>query len=414
MSRSKSDILIVGGGAAGLSAALAAFEAGGKSVTLVDDNPRLGGQIWRAELGKTMSPEALKLIDAVTSGRIKIVNQAQIFAAVNENCLIAETPAGSAEFVFDRLIIATGARERFLPFPGWTLPGVFGAGGLQAMVKGGLNVAGKRVVIAGTGALLLAVAEYLRSKGAIVTAIAEQTPAAKIYRFGFGLWRSPSKIGQAAVLRAKLMGIPYLTDCWVTSAAGTERVNAIDLVHKAKARTFECDYLACGFHLVPNIELATILGCKISAGSVAVDEFQRTSCENIYAAGEPTGIAGVEGSLIEGRVAGLAAAGENERARAFFARRDRSKRFGTALGRTFELRDELRTLATDETIVCRCEDVEVGRLAEFGSFRDAKLQTRCGMGPCQGRVCGPATEFLFGWKPGSIRPPIFPVKMENL
>lgn len=411
MNRHAADILIIGGGAAGLSAALAASAKSGMSVTIVDDNPRLGGQIWRAELGRTKSPDAAKLIKAVEAKHINIVNNAQIFAASGKNSLYADTPDGTVEFEYDKLIIATGARERFLPFSGWTLPNVFGAGGLQALVKGGLKVENKRIVVAGTGALLLAVAEYLGSKSAKIVAIAEQTSPAKLSKFAFGLWRSPSKLSQAIVLRAKLLGVPYLTDCWVTSA---ENLKTVTLTRKGKTWSVECDMLACGFHLVPNIELASILNCTIKDGFVAVDEFQRTSCENVFCAGEPTGIGGVEASLIEGKIAGFAATGEIEKAHEFFAEREKTKDFGDALNRTFALRDELKTLADDATIVCRCEDVEYGRLTEFRSFREAKLQTRCGMGSCQGRICGAATEFLFDWKVESVRPPIFPVKMENL
>ena len=163
------------------------------------------------------------------------------------------------ELEFEKLIIATGARERFLPFPGWTLPNVFGAGGLQAFVKGGLRVEGKRIVIAGTGPLLLAVAEYLKSKGATIVAIAEQAPSANITRFARGLWGIPSKLVQAAALRAKLIGIPYLTDCWLTSAAGEDKLESVTLTRRRKEWTLDCDYLACGFHLVPNIELASLL-----------------------------------------------------------------------------------------------------------------------------------------------------------
>ncbi len=101
-------------------------------------------------------------------------------------------------------------------------------------------------------------------------------------------------------------------------------------------------------------------------------------------------------------------------ARESFSKRERTRRFADALNRTFALRDELKTLADDSTIVCRCEDVQYGKLKDFDNWRTAKLQTRCGMGPCQGRVCGAAVEFLFGWKPDSVRPPIFPVKLENL
>ena len=157
-----------------------------------------------------------------------------------------------------------------------------------------------------------------------------------------------------------------------------------------------------------------MLGCTIDGGFVAVDDFQRTSCEDIFCAGEPTGIGGVEASLVEGKIAGFAATDEIERAREHFAAREKTRKLGKALNRTFALRDELKTLARDDTIVCRCEDVEYKRLKDFVDFRDAKLQTRFGMGPCQGRICGAATEFLFGWEPSSVRPPIFPVKIENL
>ncbi len=193
------------------------------------------------------------------------------------------------------------------------MPNVFGAGGLQALVKGGLKIDGKRIVIAGTGPLLLAVAEYLKSKGATVVAIAEQASSGNITRFARSLWAVPSKLAQAAALRAKLIGIPYLTDCWVTSAAGEDKLENVTLTRHGKQRVHECDYLACGFHLVPNTELASLLGCEIKSGFVMVDEFQQTSRKNVYCAGEPTGIGGVEASLIEGKIAGFAATGDHAR-----------------------------------------------------------------------------------------------------
>ena len=414
MSRMTSDILIIGGGPAGIAAAAAASETANKRITVVDDNPGLGGQIWKANLGKVRSPEARKLIDSISGGMFKIVNSAQVFGSLNNKTLLAETRGGSLEMEFDKLIIATGARELFLPFPSWTLPNVCGAGGLQALVKGGLKIENRRVVVAGTGALLLAVAEFLKARGANVILIAEQASAAKINRFALGLWRSPTKVVQAVNLRRKLIDIPYLTDCWVTSAVGGDKLEAIELTRRGKKWTVDCDYLANGFHLVPNTELAAVLGCKIVNGVVSVDEYQQTSVENIYCAGEPTGIGGVEVSLIEGKIAGYAASGELKSAGKYFAQRNKSHRFGDLLNKSFALRKELKLLPNAETAVCRCEDVEYGRLTEFSNFRDAKLQTRCGMGPCQGRICCPATQFLFGWKPGSVRPPIFPVKMENL
>lgn len=415
MSKVSAEIIVIGGGAAGMSAAVAASARA--NVAVVDDNPLLGGQIWRAEIGKVKSADARLLIDSLTAGHINIINNAQVFGPDSHGCLLAETPDGTIELDFEKLILSTGARERFLPFPGWTLTNVLGAGGLQAMVKGGLNIKNKRVVVAGTGPLLLAVADYLKAKGAAVLCIAEQAPAAKIRGFAFGLWRYPAKIAQGVSMRIRLRDVPFWTDSWVTNCStndGATHSITVTVSQNGKARTLDCDYLACGFHLIPNTELASVLGCRIETGPVSVNEFQQTSVANIYCAGEPTGIGGIEASLIEGKIAGLAATGQEEAARRHFAERNKTRRFANALNETFALRDELKNLPAPDTLVCRCEDVEYGRLTEFANFRDAKLQTRCGMGPCQGRICGAATEFMFGWKPGSVRPPIFPVKMENL
>jgi NADPH-dependent 2,4-dienoyl-CoA reductase/sulfur reductase-like enzyme len=165
---------------------------------------------------------------------------------------------------------------------------------------------------------------------------------------------------------------------------------------------------------VPNLELAELLGCNLERGAVTVDEFQQTTVANVYAAGEATGIGGLELSLIEGEIAGLSVAGKRDEARKLFGVREKQRRFARILNETFALRDELRDLVTSETIVCRCEDVRFERLKAHESWRAAKLQTRCGMGPCQGRVCGPAAEFLFGWKAESVRPPVFPVRVESM
>ena len=141
---------------------------------------------------------------------------------------------------------------------------------------------GKRIVVAGTGALLLAVGAYLRSNGARVLAIVEQTSAANIRKFAKGLWRSPSKIAQAAILRSKLIGVPYLTGSWVTAASGDNKLERVELMSKNRRSTVDCDMLACGFHLVPNIELATLVGCEVKDGFVAVDQNQQTTRSNIF------------------------------------------------------------------------------------------------------------------------------------
>jgi NADPH-dependent 2,4-dienoyl-CoA reductase/sulfur reductase-like enzyme len=282
---------------------------------------------------------------------------------------------------------------------------------LQALVKSGLPIEGKKVVLAGSGPLLLAVAGYLRSHGAEILLIAEQAPLLRLARFGLGLINQPGKFSQA---RQLLGGVRYLKNCWVVEAHGAEQLESVVLQRQGKRWSLSCDYLACGFHLVPNLELAELLSCQVENGAVRVDEFQQTSVSHVYAAGESTGIGGLELSLVEGEIAGLAAAGQSEDARPLFNERAKQRQFAELLNRTFALRDELKSLAAPDTIVCRCEDVVFGRVRAHDSWRVAKLQTRCGMGPCQGRICGSAVEFLFDWKVESVRPPVLPVRVESL
>lgn len=392
------DVLVVGGGPAGMAAAVAAAESGSR-VVLADDNPGLGGQIWRGE-GR-----------AVPAG-VEVLTGARIFSRPEPGLLLAEQGEEVVPLRYGTLVLAPGARERFLPFPGWTLPGVTGAGGLQALVKSGLPIRGKRVVVAGTGPLLLAVAAYLKGKGAEVAGIAEQAPASRLLRFGLGL--SPGKLLQAARLRRSLGGIPLWTGGWVVEAGGEKSLDRVTLRRGGKTWSEPCDYLACGFHLVPNLELPALFGCRLAGGAVAVDDFQETSLPGTYCAGEATGIGGVELAEVEGRIAGSAAAGDRERAAAGFAERARRRRFARRLERAFALRPELRELPRPETLVCRCEDVSWERLRGCASWREAKLHTRCGMGPCQGRICGAAAEFLLGWPVESFRPPGFPVSVRAL
>jgi D-hydroxyproline dehydrogenase subunit alpha len=409
MSKSRR-VCIVGAGPAGLAAACGAAESGLR-VTVVDDNPAAGGQIWRGERNKLLAPEARAWFERIQRLDIEYINGARVFQHSQDQTLLAETAHGVSELPYSSLILATGARERFLPFPGWTLPNVMGAGGLQAIVKTGLPIEGKRVVVAGSGPLLLAVAAYLRGRGADVLLIAEQASSLRLAGFGLGLF---GKTSQALSLRKQLKGVRYFSSCWPVAAHGNDKLEAVTLFRRGKRWQVSCDYLACGFHLVPNVELAELLGCAVDEGSVRVDEFQQTTVSQIYAAGESTGIGGLDLSLVEGEIAGLAAAGNHEAARGLFSRREKQRKFADLLNRTFALRAELKVLAEPGTIVCRCEDVTFERLRAHSSWRAAKLQTRCGMGPCQGRVCGGAVEVLFGWRAESVRPPVLPVRVESL
>ena len=408
------DLLIVGAGPAGLAAAVAAAD-GKQRITILDDNPQPGGQIWRGEAQMPSEAAAAEWFKRVRATNAQFIHGARIFAQTESGALLAETTNGDTlSLRYQKLILATGARERFLPFPGWTLPNVFGAGGLQALVKGGLPIAGKRVAVAGTGPLLLAVAAYLKKRGAQVVLLAEQAPFTKLFGFGWQVLQSASKLKQAVELKGQLRGVPQRFNCWPIAAHGADKLERVTL--QQGARTFEvvCDYLACGFHLVPNVELAALLGGVLRDGRVSVDEFQQSSVPGVFCAGESTGIGGVEVALIEGQIAGLAASDRHNDARLLFAARAQAQRFADALNQAFALRDELKQLPQADTLVCRCEDVSFARLRQQPEWRTAKLHTRCGMGPCQGRICGPAVEYLFGWQHASVRPPAFPASIGSL
>ncbi|MBI1766289.1 MAG: NAD(P)/FAD-dependent oxidoreductase [Acidobacteria bacterium] len=408
------DLLIVGAGPAGIAAAVAAHD-GKQRITILDDNPQPGGQIWRGEAQTPSDTAAAEWLKRVRATNAQFIHGARIFAQTDDGALLAEMTNGETlSLRYQKLILATGARERFLPFPGWTLPNVFGAGGLQALVKGGLSIAGKRVVVAGTGPLLLAVAAYLKKRGAAVLLLAEQAPFTKLIGFGLQVARSVSKFKQALELKGQLRGVPQRFDCWPLAAHGEGKLARVTLRQGARTFDLACDYLACGFHLVPNVELAALLGCAVRDGCVAVDEFQQSAVAGVYCAGESTGIGGVEVALIEGQIAGLAASDRHHDARPLFAARAKAQRFAGALNRAVALRDELKQLPQADTLVCRCEDVSFERLQTQPEWRAAKLHTRCGMGPCQGRVCGPAVEYLFGWQSASVRPPAFPASIGSL
>lgn len=406
-------VLVVGGGPAGIAAAVRAAECGAR-VGLVDDNPSFGGQIWRGELGSEQSQEAARWSYLLQSADVTKICGKRVFDQLEAGVLLAEGADDVCELRYQSLVLATGARERFLPFPGWTLPNVMGAGGLQAMVKSGLPIQDRRVVIAGTGPLLLAVAAYLRKQGAEIPIICEQASWSSLARFGLGLLSSAGKIAEGLQLKKALADIPFAANSWPLAAHGNQSLERVTISRGGKREDIACDYLACGFHLVPNIELPLLLGCKISGGYVEVDDVQQTSVQGIFCAGEPTSIGGVDLALAEGQIAGLAAAGRPATARKLFAERRKACRFARLLDRTFELRADLKGLPSAETIVCRCEDIPYSRLEGHGSWRAAKLQTRCGMGACQGRVCGPATQFLFQWTPDSVRPPVFPARVESM
>ncbi len=408
------DVLVIGAGPAGLAAAQTAASHGAR-VGLLDAQPRPGGQVWRHDVQHPLPRDARNAVDHLQG--VEWLARHSVVSTESSG-LRVETPQGSRLLSYGALVIATGARELLLPFPGWTLPGVTGAGGLQALAKQGWPVAGRRVVIGGSGLLLLAAADTLRKHGAQVLGIYEQGSAGNVRSFAAQLRHWPARAWQAAGLRLRLAGIPYRFGSFVRKAHGDGAVQRVDIDTPHGVQTVACDLLAVGYGLVPNTELAAMLGCALdhsdSHPRVQVDALLRTSVANVYAAGESCGVGGLAVARIEGALAGHMAAGHVDAARALLDQRDRERRFGALLARHFALDPRLHKLADDLTLVCRCEDVRMGELTGFTDARAAKLATRCGMGACQGRICGTALAELGRFPRSGSRPPIFPARLATL
>jgi NADPH-dependent 2,4-dienoyl-CoA reductase/sulfur reductase-like enzyme len=397
------DVAVVGAGPAGIAAAVHAAEHGAR-VLLLDSAPRPGGQIWRHRSPGELPSAAVAWLERLRRSTVTWLPGSSVVDAAR-GTLLAERDGRPVVVGWQSLVLATGATERFIPFPGWTLPNVFGVGGLQALLKAGAAVKGKRVVMGGSGPLLLPVAASLAHAGAKLAIVAEQAPAHRVYRFAGGLWRDPGRLVQAGRYRARFMRAAYRCGTWVARVDPSGTALWVTLTDGRRVWAEAADLVAVGYGLVPAVTLARLLGCDVAGGRVVVDRRQATSVPGVYCAGEPTGIAGADAALAEGRAAGLAAAGAEG---AGAAPGPSSRRFERRLDRAFRLREELRELPDPDTLVCRCEDVRLRQIEPGWSIREVKLHTRAGMGPCQGRVCQPALEFLRGMSADAVRTPAFP------
>lgn len=410
------DIVVVGAGPAGMAAAETALAQGAR-VAWLDAQATAGGQVWRKDARYGWPQRARHaLAHLLDHPNAAWMPQTQV-VATEPDALLLQNDLQALRLTYGTLILATGARELLLPFPGWTLPGVTGAGGLQALAKQGWPLSGRRVVIAGSGPLLLAAAATAKRHGASVLGIYEQAGKAAVHGFARQLWRWPGKALQAATLRCQLAGIAYLCGSVVTRATGGDVLQRIEVDGPHGTQRIECEHLAVGYGLVPNVELAQMLGCAIKQETahprVTVDDRQRTSIANVYAAGEVCGIGGRDCAWLEGRVAGLAATGAAIEASLLWQLRH-ARRFAAELREHFTLDPRVRALADPDTLICRCEDVPLQALRGFDDARSAKLATRCGMGACQGRICGTALAELDRFPRSGQRPPLFPARLSTL
>ena len=414
-------VLVVGAGPAGLAAAHAAAAAG-CDVLLLDAAPQAGGQIWRARQGMAAPPVADALSRLAGVGA-RVLAGGRVTMVLPGAALLVDGPAGAFRVRWERLVLATGARERLLPLPGWTLPGVFGAGGLQALVKGGWPIRGRRVVVAGTGPLLLAAAATLRAEGAQVVAIAEEAATPALARFAGTLVRHPRQAWQALRLAAALRGVPLMRGWRIAAIDGDARVERVLLAGEGgRTRTLACDAVAAGWGLVPQTELAQALGCALAprfgAAAIVVDGAQRSSVAGVFAAGECTGVAGAQAARLQGEIAGIAAAadllGRACDTRTLAARLAREHDFAAAVAATFPMPRDWAARLRDDTLVCRCEDVAWAAVRDQPDLRAAKLATRCGMGHCQGRLCHDTLAAVMHWPRLAQRAPLSPAPLATL
>lgn len=419
------DIAIVGAGPAALAAiaAISRYASVSRRVVVIDEAAQPGGRVWAGAMSAP-SAEAqhmLRPISTSTFLKIQWWPSSRVVSA-NDRELLIEDETSARIVSFGKLILATGARELFLPFRGWALPGVMGVGALQLMAKSGMRLDGKRVVLAGSGPLLLAAAASLRATGATVVRISEAQPASRLRAFAKTLLRFPDRLLQALQLRGKTLSTPYRFGETIRVATGADWVASVT-VRRADGTDIDvpCDYLGVAYGLIPNVELGALIGCRLDERSgshshISVDDECRTSVPNVYAIGEANGIGGKQKALADGHLVGSLLAHASAQVIAHATRaRIRERDYASALARAFDCRTLDVTAALDDaTLVCRCENVSWQAIKQHDNWRDYRLMERCGMGFCQGRVCEGALVLLTGTCRNDWRAPVFPCRVETL
>ena len=425
------EVVIIGAGPAGMAAAAAAAKAGAR-VTVLDAYDNTGGQIWRHPPGAALrirghaAPHGWRAHDALRAAledapNCTVVTSAHVWsierddAGIAVNALIGEADGSNrkpAVFRPSRLVLATGAFDRVLPFPGWELPGVVTGGAAQALLKSDSVRIGDRVVVGGSGPFLLPVARSLVAAGSDVVSVVESSRV----RRAAGGWLGDLASIPAVLRKAPELGvytlalgrhrIPYRFGTMVTAAYGAARVEEVEISTVSAGgrrvdgtqRRIAVDAVCVTNAFTPRLELALAAGCRLTADRyVAVDRDQRTSVDGVFAAGEITSIGGADLALAEGEIAGHVAAGGNVLDPVLAAARSRRaslSRFARRMSEAHPVPSQWPLSLPDDTIVCRCEEVTHGELCgvmdstESRGLRSLKLSSRVGLGICQARVCG--------------------------
>ncbi|SEH78045.1 FAD-dependent oxidoreductase [Paracoccus alkenifer] len=447
---SDAPVIVIGAGPAGLACAQE-LVAGNRRVVLIDDNIQPGGQYFRQlPPGYSTAPRARLMRDkaryddlarVLDSPLLTHLPRTTAWSFPQPGTVAHAGPLGSGRIAGSAVVIATGAQERSMPFPGWTLPGVISAGGCLNLAKAHGLVPEGRVVVAGNGPLVLVAAATMAAAGARVTTVAEAQQSRRLAGAALsGVVAAPGILAKAAQYRAQILraGAAWKTGWMVSRAHGDETLREVSIApvgpdgrpDLTRERTIPADLLVLGYGLMPGSDAARLLGCRMElrpdlGGLVPVrGPDLQTSTAGVYAVGDGAGIGGVEVALIEGRLAAHAILGTP--APKQLAHRYRTlDRFRRALNSAYVLPTPLRA-ADDDTIICRCEELRLRDLkadgnAASGSLNTLKTSSRLGMGRCQGRNCLHTAAGLLGLSPETMvetmprfRPPLRPVPLARL
>jgi thioredoxin reductase len=460
MKSRKYDVVVVGGGPAGMSAAVEASHAGA-STAIVEERHALGGQgykqvpsgfdVTRPDRRDRQRRAGRALIEKVHESAVDVYVDTVAWGLDGTRVAIEPHDDSPADLETGQVIIATGAYDRPVVFPGRTLPGVLTAGGANSLIRTQGVIPGERIVMVGTGPLLLAFSAQLHSLGARVLHVIDSSPfpgPAPMTRLALAARRDAGLLVEGARYLAYLIRhrVPRLYSHAIVRVEGDDTVRSVTvaevgrdgLIRPGTEKTIEADTVCIGYGLTPSTELTQLAGCR-QVWDPSTDKFvpyrddgMRTSQPGVLVAGDCTRIAGAEVAVVEGRLAGLTAArdaGLLDVVR-YHARSDSEVRelrhhlrFRDALDSLYPIGDWVYGLANDETILCRCEDVTMADLAAARQDwvvdpSDIKATTRAGMGFCQGRNCGAHIRRLIGGDrhdPSfTTRPPVKPALIASI
>ncbi|KRE15998.1 hypothetical protein ASE66_09480 [Bosea sp. Root483D1] len=448
------DLIVLGAGPAGATAAIKARSLGLR-VAVFDEASAAGGQVYRAPspARTTTQPEAdQRKGDALraklaTSGAVLYANH-RVWSLTSGFSVIAIGPDGPLTLEAPNLIVAAGAVERHIPVTGWTLPGVIGLAGATILLKAHGVLPGRRVVVAGSGPLLLLVASKIIAAGGEVAAVVDAAPRAGWLAGAGAMLARPDLMAKGAgwlltLLKAR---VPIHSGAAIRRVDGTDGVETVTIGPVDRnwrpvdgtEPTIAADAVCLGFGLLPSTEVTRLLGAEhryepeLGGWVPAVDAALQTSVPGLFVAGDGAGVRGADTAPLSGELAALGVARRlghagdlASQAATIAADWRRSGRFGAAMSGLAMPPPGAAAMIDAGATVCRCEGLSRATLdsaiaAGARTLADLKATTRCGMGPCGGRVCGEAAAMLIaaatGWDRQTIgqpsaRPPLRPVPL---